>query len=465
MHKSVGKKILGYIRAAVVATLVAAMFVLSLGCSSLGDIFKPDEIRFTQRELTLGIGEDYDITRVLETNTTVYRLKTSNAAVVSVARGSNTAVRAVAEGEARLTAYTSSASASILITVTEKAADSLSISASGELVQTLGDTSAVTFTLSATGEPSNSESAIWFVNGAPSGTLNLSSRFEFTPNTAGEYAIVAKCGGFTSNVITVRVYNTVTAEVSVRGELEQTEPFSDIVFSVEASGSDDIYFQYYEDERVLYEGGESTYVYVPTAGRHTLTVKVNGKTEYSQQAVFRGAVTPMVGEFSFDNLYPHAYLSYAAVGKVKVEVTGPQSTVEYSQTDSRYASLFDENGFDVGGLIALCATGDNRAEYKFRVKSLGDDDALTESEYSDFVAFTQLPSGAKRYVENVLPCGDLYVTSDVEYVDIAQHYIYFRDKKANAKVSFDCYIGYDRAGSAKDLWDSAFPLAATSGNY
>ncbi|MDE6029689.1 MAG: hypothetical protein K2F90_05180, partial [Clostridiales bacterium] len=27
------------------------------------------------------------------------------------------------------------------------------------------------------------------------------------------------------------------------------------------------------------------------------------------------------------------------------------------------------------------------------------------------------------------------------------------------------YIGYDRAGSAKDLWDSAFPLAATSGSY
>lgn len=466
MHKTDSKKVFGYIRSAVAAMLVAAIAALSLGCSFLSDVFKPDVIRFKQRELILSVGESYDITRILETNTTVYRLKTSDSAVVAVDKGSNTGIKAVAEGEAKITAATSSASASILVTVTEKVEDSLVVSASGELVQTLGDTSEVTFTINAKGNPSKSESALWYVNDKLSQTLDLSARFEFTPSEVGEYTVVVKCGDFTSNAITVRVYNVVTAEVSVSGELEQSEPFSDIVFSVDASGADDMYYQYFEDGKVLYEGNSGTYVYTPTAGRHTLTVKVNGQTEYSEQAIFRGAILPTVGGLSFDNLYPHAYISYDAVGKVKVEITSPQGgAAEYSQTDSRYADLFDENRFDVGTFIDLCATGANRQEYKFRVKSLGDDDAITESEYSDFVTFTQLPANAKQYVTNVLPCGDLYVTSDIEYVSIAQYYIYFRKKQAKAKVSFDCYIGYNRLGSANDLWNSAHPIAATSGNY
>ncbi|MDE7405357.1 MAG: hypothetical protein K2M89_00585 [Clostridiales bacterium] len=466
MQKVGTKRFLTHIRIAIATILIAAIAALSLGCSLMEDLFKPDVIQFTQREHTLSIGEIYDISRILETNTDVYRLKTSAAAVVVVEKGSNTVIKAVAEGEAWITAYTSSASASVLITVSEQAEDSLNISASGELVQTFGNTSKVTFTLNAKGEPSKSERAYWYVNDELNETLSLSAQFEFTPSEAGEYTVVAKCGGFTSNAITVRVYNVVTAEVSVSGELEQSEPFSNIVFSVDASGADDMYYQYFEDGKVLFEGNVGTYVYTPTAGRHTLTVKVNGQTEYLEEAIFRGAVLPTVGALTFDNLYPHAYISYDAVGKVKVEITHPQvGAVEYSQTDSRYTMLFDENGFDVGTFIDLCATGDTRIEYKFRVKSLGDGDAITESEYSDFITFTQLPANAKKYVTNVLPCGDLYVTSDSEYVRIAQYYIYFRKKQANAQVSFDCYIGYNRSGSAKDLWDNAFPIAATSGNY
>lgn len=466
MQKVGTKRFLGYIRSAVAVMLITAIAALALGCSFMSEVFKPDVIRFSQYELSLSVGETYDITSILETNTTVYRLKTSDAAVVAVEKGSNTVIKAVAEGEAKITAATSSASASILVTVTDKVVDSLSISTSGELVQTVGDTSKVMFKLTATGEPSKGENVYWYVNDKLNKMLALSDDFEFTPSDAGEYTVIAKIGEYSSNAITVRVYNSVTAEVSVIGELDQSEPFANIVFSVDASGADDLFFQYFVDGKTLYEGTNSTYTYTPTAGKHTLTVKVNGQTEYSEQAVFRGAVLPTVSELKFDNLYPHAYIGYEAVGDVKVEITHPQiGAVEYSQTDSRYTELFDENRFDVGAFIDLCATGDTRHVYKFRVKSLGDGDAITESEYSDFISFTQLPANAKQYVTNVLPCGDLYVTSEIEYVRIAEYYIYFREKNANAKVSFDCYVGYDRSGSAKDLWDSAFPIAATSGSY
>ncbi|MDE7107658.1 MAG: hypothetical protein K2O39_04975, partial [Clostridiales bacterium] len=156
MQKVNTKRFLGYLRSAVATMLVAAIAAMMLGCSFLRDVFKPDVIKFTQLELNLNVDETYDISSILETNTSVYRLKSSDSAVVAVDKGS-TVIKAVGEGEARITAATSSASASLLVTVTEKVEDSLNVSASGELVQTVGKTTKITFTVSAIGEPSKSE--------------------------------------------------------------------------------------------------------------------------------------------------------------------------------------------------------------------------------------------------------------------------------------------------------------------
>lgn len=466
MQKTNTNKVSAYIRAAVAVMLIVAIAVMSAGCTFFRDLFKPDVIKFTESKLELYVGQTYDISRILDANTAAYTLSSSDSAVVSV-DGRSSVVTANAVGMAYITAETSSASDRIKVEVTEKEDDSLTISANGDLVQTFGHTSKVTFTVTATGTPSKSENVYWYVNGGSAKLQPLNAEFEFTPSEIGEYTVFAQCGNWASNEIVVRVCEAVTAEVSVTGELDQSEPFGDIVFSVAVSGgSEDIYFQYFEDENILYEGISSTYVYTPTVGRHTLSVKVNGQTEYAEQACFRGAVLPTVSDLQFDNLYPHAYIVYEAIGKVKVEITYPLGGAEeYSQSDSQYAELFDENGFDVGSFIDLCATGTNRREYKFRVKSLGDGDVVTESEYSDYVTFTQLPSNAKQYITNVAPCGDHYVTSAIEYVRMTEYYIFFRQKQANSLVSFDCYIGYDRSGSATDLWNSAFPIAATSGTY
>ncbi|MDE6293481.1 MAG: hypothetical protein K2L88_02525, partial [Clostridiales bacterium] len=68
-------------------------------------------------------------------------------------------------------------------------------------------------------------------------------------------------------------------------------------------------------------------------------------------------------------------------------------------------------------------------------------------------------------MKNVLPCGDLYVTSEIEYVRIVEYHVFFRQKTANSSIKFNCYIAYDRAGTAEELWNEAFPIAATSGMY
>lgn len=446
--------------------LVVVIAVLSSGCSFLRDLFTADLISFSRHALSLQVGDKYDLLTILDTESDSYTVSSSDSSVVAVDE-STLVITAVAVGTAYVTADTGSNSDRLKVVVTEKEKDAVIISSSGELVQTVGKTSDVTFEASATGAPSKSDSVLWYVNGKLVKLHNMDESFKYSPSDVGEFAITARCGEVTSDAIIVRVFNAVTARVDVQGELTQDSPFTDIMFTVTVSSTDEqSYFQYYEDGNELYGGYSATYKYTPKAGRHTLSVKVNGQIEYEGQAYFRGAVAPTVNSaLLYDNMYPHAYLRYDAVGKVKVEITSPSGTQEYSQTDSKYAYLFDDNGFDVGNLIELCATGSVENIYRFRVKSLGDGDAITESEYSDYVTYTQRPSTAKEYLMTVLSCGDLYVTSEIEYVRIVEYYVFFRQKTANASVKFNCYIAYDRAGTAEELWNEAFPIAATSGLY
>lgn len=456
-----------FIKSAAAVLLIAAVTALSIGCSLMNNLFERDDISFSKSRLTLYVGDEYNLSKLIETENSSYTLKSSNTSV-AVVDDNTLLLTAVGVGTATVTAETSSSSASLKVVVKAKEVDSVTISSSGELVQTFGKTSAVTFTAQATGAPSTADSVYWLVNNKLVKLLDKTAAFEFVPSAVGEYTVTAKCGDVTSDGITVRVFNEVSAQVNVAGDLTQDGTFTSIVFTVTVSGEQtDNYFQYYEDDIVLYEGDLSSFTYYPNPGRHTLSVKVNGQVEYSGEACFVGAIVPVVyAGLVYDNMYPHAYLTFDAVGSVKVEITRPGGeAVEYSQTDSRYKDLFDKGRMDVGGLIDICAADSTQRAYRFRVKSMGDGDAIIESEYSDYITFTQLPKAAEKYVKTVLPCGDLYVTSDLEYVSVLEYYVYFREKKADTTVRFDCYLGYKLSGTAKSLFEDAFHIAATSGVY
>lgn len=464
MRKIKSIEFFGTVRAAVALALVLMIAAVSVGCSFLKDLFSADTLEFTTHNLSLYVGEEYDLSSIIETNSSSVKLSSDDSDVAEVNQKKFT-VTGIAVGAAYITAKTGSVSDRLKVVVSEKEEDSVVLSSSGDLVQTLGQTTAVTFTVSATGMPSKSNKAIWYVNDVQKAQLDLNESFIFTPDELGEFTIKVKCGDITSDGITVRVFSAVIAEVSVTGALEQAEPFTDLVITVTTDSDDQAFFQFIVDGKIAYEGNINTYTYKPTAGRHTITVKVNGQTEYSEEVSFSGSIVPTIAKVEFDNLYPHAYLTYEAEGKVKVKVESSQGAAEYSQADSRYASLFVDGAFDVGSFIEICAIGSARQTYKFRVKSLGDGDLLTESEYSDYFTFTQLPNGAKEYIENVLLCGDHYITSIEEYVALTEYYVYFRQKEPDVTVTYDCYIGYNRTGDAADMWGNAFPLAATSGTY
>ena len=460
------KLLLQYLKIAVAVVVVTAFAALSVGCSFLRGLGSGN-IEFTRNNLALQVGDAFNLADILKTDSDSYEVSSSDSRIVSVDENS-LVITAVSAGTAYITAENSFVSDELKVVVTEKDFDGVTVVAHGELVQTVDSTSSVRLSAQVTGEPSKSDNVYWYVNGKMVERLGKNESFEYYPTALGEYSVIAVCGGYSSDPIVIRVLSAVTATVDCIGSLEQEEgPFTDIIFMVIVTGDDgDTYYQYLEDGVVLYEGELGIFTYKPTAGRHTLSVKVNGQTEFEQLAYFRGGIAPVLSGLDFDNLYPHAYLRYNAAGKVKVEITHPVSgAVEYSQNDTKYSKLFSEDGFDAGELIDLCAADSMRRTYKFRVKSLGDGDMLTESEYSDYVTFTQLPHAAEKYVKTVLPCGDLYVTSEKEYVRISEYYVFFRQKTANVNVSYDCYIGYNRSGSAMDLWNETFPIAATSGLY
>lgn len=464
-HYKLYKKIFSIVA---VAVMTAVMVAATVGCSFIDDIFGSDTISFSESTIALQVGESYDLTDIIETESSSYALGTSDGKVVTV--NSNTRViTAVGEGVAYVTAKTDTDSARLKVSVVEKQPDSLSLTVNGEAVQTLGHTSEISFNATATGSLVKYTTVTWYVNGRVAKLLDKTVPFTFLPTEAGEYSVYAICGGYRTEASIVRVYNYVTAEVSVSGKIEQDgEPFTNVTFTVAITDghNDSNYYAFYEDGKPLYEGENNSFIYSPNAGRHVITVYVNGIEAERYDCCFRGAVVPTPLGVEFDNLYPHVYFKYDAMGKVCVEITMQNGTpAEYSQDDPKYTGLFDENGFDIGKLIELCAISSTRRSYKLRIKSLGDGDALIESGYSSYISIEQLPSAAKKYLSAEASCGDHYITSETEYVALVEHYVYFRKKEAYSSVKFDCYIGYRRIGTAKDLWNEAFPIAATSGLY
>ncbi|WP_438847945.1 transglutaminase domain-containing protein [Anaerocaecibacter muris] len=458
------------LRVATAAVISAVMVFVLGGCSLFRSLLDDGDgsIDFTRSSITLQVGERYNLANIIDCDSTDYTLTSSDPKVVTI---SGSTVTAKSAGTATVKASTGYDSDVLRVTVKQKQEDSFTVETDGALVQTMGELSEITFMPTAIGSIASS-SVAWYVGGRLKEMGYADEPFKYMPTGAGAFSVTAKCGEFTCSLI-VRVYYPVTASVECDGELNQTAaPYSDIDFKVRVDGDGNganppDYIVWYDNGKIISEGSELVFSYSPAAGRHTIAAEVNGVRVYSTDAVFKGAAaTPSAPTVEFDNLFPHVYVRYEVAGAAQVEITSPTGlAATFSQNSAAYKDLFDGNGFDARQVISLCASDSGRRSYRVRVKSLGDGDALTEGEYSEYYTFTQLPSAAKPYLETRCLNGDLYVTSDVEYTELVEYYVNFRSKTVNEpSVSFDCYIAYDMYD--KDaLWNDAFPIAATSGLY
>jgi len=463
------RKLICIITAAVLALSSASVLV---GCS-LFNFGVDEQVEFSVSSLSLEYGETRDISGLIRGNTDNYSLSSSNTTVVSV---DGTVLTAHKTGRATVTASAGGSVSKLSVRVNEK--NSFAIVPDGALIQTVGETSEIRFGLAITGETLKLDQINWSVNGKfkVEDVYYANDEYKFTPSEAGEYVIHAECNGAREygDDVTVRVYNPVEASGSVDGELiQQAAPYSPITLTaavgVSAANPDD-YVVWKIDGEPVYEGSDKTFSYTPVPGYHTLTLEVNGVKRLIDgkegiSLTVYGSVVPTELEFVYDNMYPRAYLKSNVYGKAQVEITAPDGTVkEFSQASSLYRDLFDANGFNAAAYVEMFSAVSG--VYKFRVKSLGDGELIKESGYSDYIEFKQLPSGAKSYWSQRYYDKDHFITSVDEYINILEYYVITRKKTTSRpRVSFDCYIAFDLPGDAEDLWNNAFPIAATSGRY
>lgn len=456
---------------AVVMTVTALTALV--GCSFFTS--KNDFVEFSRSSLELAVGDEYDLTGIVRSNTSNYSFTSSNPAVVSV---KGTTATAVKSGAAKITVATSKGSqATLNVTVADE--DAFSVAVDGALVQTLGKTSAVEFVPTAAGSIA-SEKVVWKVNGERKSEQSARAAFAFEPTEAGEFTVRAEAAkGFFAEY-TVRAYYPVEASGSISGELEQSEPFAPLGLSAvverNAQNPGD-YIEWRVNGVAVYAGTDKQTSYAPSVGYHTVELFVNGEKreidgKQSADAVFRGSVVPDKPQVIFDNMYPNIYISSNAVGDMQVEITSPDGKVsEFAETDSAYTYLFygSEYGFNARSLLQLCANGATAETYKIRVRSLGDGGAYLPSAYSEYTKFVQLPSAAQPYIADRELDFDAYITSPEEYAELLEYNVIFRSKSTNANVSFRCYIAYEYEGGANTyaeaLFNDAFHWAATSGSY
>ncbi len=461
------KRITAFILAAVMITL---SFGALIGCS-LFDRDPDGEVEFSKSKIELNVGDKYDLAHITFVD---YGSCTYSSSDPSVASVSGSLLTAKSVGTAVITARVrrSGNEAKLRVTVLEE--DGFTLGVSGSLVQTMGATENVEFTVSATGMAAG-YNVSWYVSGEYQCSLAPSIPYTFIPVAAGAFVITASSeyGDYEASE-TVRVYYDADASGSYDGEIYQTEaPYTPVKLTAwaeeHAFNPIDPYIEWFVDGARVYGGTATEYEYYPTAGKHTVTLKVNGKTrdidgQSSLDIVCVGSIVPSDISVVYDNVYPHVYVRYDAVGSAAVEITSPiGNAVTVSQIDR--PELFDENGFDAGEYINVCASSSSVGDYKIRVKSLGDGVALTESAYTDRYTFTQLPQNAEKYLRDLYLDRDHYITSDEEYVNLFEYYVINRTKIANAEVSFECYIGYQSDLTNEELWNSAFQIGATSGSY
>ncbi len=451
------------------AALLAVMSCFLTGCS----LFKKKHVEFTESSIVMNVGDIRNLSDIIDANTSRYSLSVSNTNVVKL---SGKTLTAVGTGVATVTAKAGASASTLGVTVAEDEEDTLALETQGELAQAYGETSEVVFTPVATGI-SAAGSLEWYVNDELRSTAAGSKTFAFTPTEQGAFKVKVQSSTLSAEE-TVRVYKPADITVSASGVLYQTvSPYSAIDFEASVSavdGNPDAYCEWFVDDVSVQAGVELKFQYVPTAGTHTVKVKVNGAfvdidSEPSITVTCEGSITPEgAPKIVYDNVYPHVYVTYDVKGSACVEISSPDGTVtEYSQNAPEYAEYFDENGFDAGEFVTLCSTSSTQKAYRIRVKSLGDGGALKESEYSPVGIMTMLPSYAEQYLLKRYLDSDYYITSPEEYADLFEYKSVFRSKNATSSgvsVSFDCYMAY-RVSDPKKLFYDAFHIGATSGSY
>jgi|GEM_PF-2239618 hypothetical protein len=282
-------------------------------------------------------------------------------------------------------------------------------------------------------------------------------------------SVISKEGKTFSSSVSVNWYMPfVSAPVIKRsyGVTEQNAAsVSEVGYSLEydlgAGNSVPVIEWFVNGERVASDRDE--FSFVPSGpGGYKVSARVNGVQAACADGgtvKVEGAVVPSGLKVDFDTFYPYVSLSWTAScadERFTISVTRDSdgSVKEYTATGGSIMLSSDE--------VDLFASS-----YSFKVKSLGDGDALTESEYCLPVTAGKLKTEVAQYLNKTWFGGNYYITSDEEFFAIYDYFMLYRDQPSvkNTSAKYTVYMAYESKYTTDRLSEIAFNRAGYTGSY
>lgn len=438
------------------ARIIVAVLVIIMACSVLVGCNFGSSIRFSVSSLSLVVGEQVDVSVVVEASGE-YTLS-SDTTAISV-RG-KTVIGAKA-GRGYLTATLSGgASAYIRVTVSYCENSEFTISSEGELSQTVGHMTPVTFTVNTNDgcDPKYKTAAVWTVNDEAVGT---GENFTFTPTAVGDYTVKASAtvgeDTKTATATTVRVHNPVESVLTCTTPetLNQDGELAIVRFSVSISDSStDNSIQWFVNDEL--KGNENDFSYRPTgSGRYVITCKVNGvlvELENGETSVTVTVVNVVTAEITavtvdFDNDYPNVFVTWEQTDSCDaytVDIAFGGTTTTYSSLAPDMKSRFDGYSFDASTFIDV--TADAPSTYTITVNPTNSSGMAMG--VSAKTTFTQIDSKLKEYLEGrYFACYNRYIADIDEFGRLCEYLLTSNKNNANgvtsSHVRASVFIAYD----------------------
>ncbi len=470
-----------------VSALISFLFLcLALlpcaGCfaSCLGEPVK--EIRFLRSELSLDIGQTYSVTgSILEyvpatTSQKGYVLSSSDESVVVASDASFTAVGSGTAVVTATSAHNRDVSASITVNVSYAEPSTLEVEMTGKRAQYVGDVSPLTFVAS-TDVVLDPETRFEWYQGDILREGYTSATYSCYSTEAGEYSVSVKLSEYGLSATAVyRVFagKIEGAEAVSSGELVQENGYTPVkvVSSWDArEGDPEPFIDYYVNGE-LFASGTDTFTFTPkTAGEYDITAYVNDeKIEIDGKdgitVVAKGSVVPTDLGVTFDNVYPNIIIEWRAphtdgmnYGLKIVNLTTGRTDETFATTNASVRPYFDGTSFNAGAFLDLTEN-----VYEISVRSLGDGQIYSPSDYCEPIRTEKIDKNALSYLESKVLGGayDHYASSDEDLALLYSYYFAFRGK---GDIDFTVYMGYTSKMTQSELSSYCFDYGSTVGLY
>ncbi|MCH5350418.1 MAG: hypothetical protein J1F39_00420, partial [Clostridiales bacterium] len=213
-----------------------------------------------------------------------------------------------------------------------------------------------------------------------------------------------------SSALTATVYRSTEAHIEKRGELTQNKNYTPVVFIAREEIDTRNPASVYEwTVNGVVASNAMVYEFIPSsAGEYRISLAVNGKTrkygEDNYALVSVAGERAPVGTVEFDDVNGVIVTWRDKQSISSVSITSPDGVRRtFSRADLSHAYRFHLSYFDADGLIEVCA--EQPKQYTLRLTADGQGDEFT---------FTQLPIGAKLYLESKVLCRNTFISSEFD---------------------------------------------------